>query len=89
MGYLQKVSAATLKTRILVTEKKSGNTITVMDSDDFMKAVKAPQAQFVADAVEDYNNAHPDMEAKLEILVSKKGKWKTLGASDAVPALIE
>jgi hypothetical protein len=47
MGYLQKVSAASLKSRVIVTDKKTGDTITVMDAEEFMKAVKAPQTQFV------------------------------------------
>lgn len=88
MSYLQKVTAASLKSRVIVTDRKTGNTVTVMDSDEFMRAVKAPQTQFVADAITDYNKAHPDMEAKLEMLVSKRGKWKSLGSSDAIPALI-
>jgi hypothetical protein len=81
MRFLHKVSASSLKTRVIVTERKSKNTISVMDTNEFMKAVKAPMSQFVADAISEYNKTHPGMEARLEILVSKKGKWKALGSA--------
>jgi len=83
---LNTVEATSLKVRVITTEKNTGKTIAVMEGEDFLKAVKAPQTQFLADAIEEYNKSHPDMEAKMEVLVSKRGKWKSLGASDAVSA---
>jgi hypothetical protein len=75
---------AKMKMQVVVYDKETGDIIAKMEGPDFMKTIGAPKDMFVQDGIDEYNKKYPENKAQLEVLVSKRGKWQTLGSAEPV-----